>query len=278
MANSVLPYLIPFGVSLAVAGALRLLAGPDKGSRLAGLGVLLGFAAAWQWLLLAPWVPYDALSRVMHIAIGGAVIGLVLDFVSVPRPWTLALVLAYAVGSIWATLTGALLGPPPDEAGGWLRFGLYLLVWLALLGRLIAVKGEGPTALVVLFMLALGTGLVGQMSGEGAAAAAAYCLAAALFGYLVLAWILALPIVNLTVIGGAGAVLAIAMALAEPDSKVSLLALIFLGLVPFADGTAKRLPLGPEAIRPAFYPFALMAVAVLPILVAAIIAYVLAGQ
>jgi len=276
--NSLLPYSIPFGVSLALAGVFRLLAGPDKGSRLAGLGVLMGFAAAWQWLLLAPWFPYDALDRVIHIALCGVIIGLLFDFLPTPRSWTFAAILAYAIGSVWATVTGALIGPPPDDAGGWLRVGLYIVIWFALIGRFVRVRSEGPTVVVMLFLLALGAGLVGQMAGEGSAAATAYCLAAAVFGYLLLVWIMALPVSSLAIFGGAGAVLGILMALAEPESGVSLIAIAFLGLVPFADGTAKRLPMGTDTMKPVLYPLALMVIAVLPLFVAAIIAYVLAGQ
>ena len=214
----------------------------------------------------------------MHIMIGGVIVGLTLDFVQVQRLWFMIIVVGYALGSIWTTLTGAFLGPPPGDAGGWLRFGIYCAIWLALLSRLSALKHEGPSALVTVFMFATGLGLVSQMSGEGAIAATAYCLAAALAGYLALVWFLALPVGNVTVIGGGGTVLALTMALAEPGSNASLIALAFLLLVPFADGTAKRFPLGPVAMRPALYPLALMAVAILPISIAAIIAFVLAGR
>ena len=277
MFNSLLPYFIPFGVSLAVAGVLRLLAGPETGSRLAGLGVLIGFVVAWQWLLLAPWFPYDTLDRVIHIAIGGMIFGLILDFLVINRSWTLAAIFAYAIGSVWAAITGALVGPPPDDAGGWLRAGLYVVIWLAFIQRLTKLRVEGPSAVVILFLLALGAGLVGQMSGLGSAAATAYCMAAALFGYLVLAWILALPVGNLAILVGAGGVMGIIMSLAEPESGVSLIAIAFLGFVPFADGTARRLPLGGYAIKPILYPLALMAIGILPLLVATILAYVLVG-
>ena len=278
LSGTLLPYFIPFGVSLAIAGGLRLALGPERGALVAGLGILIGFAAAWNWLLLAPWVPFDALSRVMHIAIGGVVLGLALDFIEVRRLWFVGLVTAYALGSIWATLTGAILGPPPEESAGWLRFGLFCAAWLIMLARLSILKREGPTTLVFVFMFALGLGLVGQMSGEGAAAATAYCLAAALGGYLVLVWVLALPVGHVTVLGGSGAVLALAMALVEPGSETVLIALAFLFLVLFADGTARRLPLGPAALRPAFYPLALLAVALLPVSIAATIAFLLAGR
>ena len=278
LAETFLPYFIPFGVSLAVAGILRLVLGPDSGARAAGIGVLIGFAAAWHWLLLAPWVPYDALSRVMHIMIGGVIIGLSFDFLQIKRLWFVVIIAGYGLGSIWSTLTGALLGPPPDEMGGWLRFGFYGVVWLLLLYRLAILRQEGPSALVTVLMFAAGLGLVGHMSGEGSTAATAYCLAAALAGYLALVWFLALPVGNVTVIGGGGAILALSMALVEPESNASLIALAFLLLVPFADGTAKRFPLGPAAMRPALYPLALITVTILPISVAAIIAFVLAGR
>ncbi len=278
MVGLILPYFIPFGVALASAGAVRLLAGPDRGGRIAGVSILIGFAAAWNWLLLASWIPYDALSRVIHIAIGGFLIGLVLDLIQLGRTWSIVAALVFVLGCVWATISGALLGAPPEEAGGWLRFGLYILIWLGLFARLSVLKREGPTALVTAFMLAIGLGLVGQMSGEGAIAAAAYCLAAAFAGYLVLAWVLALAIGNAVLIGGGGAVLGLAMALAEPDTKVPAAALLFLLLVLFADGTAKRLPMGPAATRPAIYPLALIGVAILPVSMAAIIAFLLAGR
>lgn len=265
-------------MALAAAGALRLVAGPDKGARYAGISVVIGFAAAWNWLLLAPWVPFDALSRVIYIAIGGSIAGLALDLVALRRSWAIVIVAAvFVLGCVWATISGALIGAPPDDTAGWLLFGLYLFVWLGLLVRLDVLKREGPAALVTVFMLAIGLGLVAQMSGEGAVGAAAYALAAAFAGLLVLSWILSLAVGNVIVLGGGGAVLGLAMALAEPGSKASVIALIFLLLVPFADGTAKRLPLGPAAMRSALYPLALIGVSALPVSLAGVIAFLLAG-
>ncbi|GEM_PF-1160096 len=273
-----LPYFIPFGVALATGGALRLAAGPERGARVAGLCILFGFAAAWNWLLLTPWVPVDALSRVIHIAIGGFVIGFALDLIQPKRSWGVGLSVVYAIGSVWSTISGGLLGPAPSEAGGWLRLVLYLSLWFGLIRRLNVLRSEGPSGLVICVMLSLGLGLVAQMSGEGSIAAVAYCLVAALAGYLALSWILALAIGNAVVLGGGGAVLGVAMALLEPSSQASAVALLCLILVPFADGTAKRLPLGPSAFRPALYPLALMVIALLPISLAAIMAFLFAGR
>lgn len=276
--TELLPYFIPFGAALACGGALRLSAGSEWGARVAGLSILVGFAAAWQWLLLAPWVPSDGLSRVIHIAIGGFIFGLVLDVLQPSRRWFIIVAVGFALGSVWSAITGALLGPPPDEVGVWLRFVLYLAAWFALMYRFNKLKPEGPSVLAIGLMLALGLGLVGQMSGEGAIAAAAYCLGAAIAGYLALAWILALPLGHAVILGTGGSLLGLGMALADPFSDASSFALILLLLVPFADGTAKRLPLGPEALRPAIYPFALMGVAVMPVALAAILALVLSSQ
>lgn len=273
-----LPYFIPFGVALATGGALRLAAGPDRGARLAGLSILFGFAAAWNWLLLTPWVPVDALSRVIHIAIGGFVIGFALDLVQPRRSWAIGLSAVYALGSVWSAISGGLLGAAPDEAGGWLRLVFYLILWFGLISRLNTLKDEGPSSLAICLMLSLGLGLVAQMSGEGAIAAAAYCLMAALAGYLALAWILALAIGNAVILGSGGAVLGLAIALIDPGSKASAIAILCLILVPFADGTAKRLPLGPSAFRPALYPLALMVVALLPVALAAVIAFLFVGR
>ena len=265
-------------MALATAGILRLVAGPERGARIAGLSILFGFAAAWNWLLLAPWVPVDSLSRVIHIAIGGFAIGFILDLIQPRRPWVVAIAVIYAIGSGWSTISGGLLGPAPDEAGGWLRFVFYLLFWAGLISRLDTVRAEGPYGLVICFMLACGLGLIGQMSGEGAMAATAYCLAAALAGYLALSWILALAVGNAVILGGSGAVLAMAMALADPTSQASAIALSLLVLVPFADGTARRIPLGPAALRPAIYPLALIGVALLPVALAAITAFLFVGR
>lgn len=272
-----LPYFIPFGVALAVAGAIRLAAGPERGARYAGLSFLVGFAAAWNWLLLAPWVPFDALSRTIHIAIGGTVLGLIFDSFDLRRSWLVWLTLAFILGSVWATVTGALLGAPPETVGGWLRFVIYLVVWSALFKRLDGRKQEGPTALIMVLMLSLGLGLVAQMSGEGAAGATAYALAAALAGLLVLTWILSLRVGAVAILGGGGAALGIAMALVGPTSQASVISVVFLILVLYADGTAKRLPLGPEALRPALYPVALILVSVLPVALAGVLAFVLTG-
>lgn len=265
-------------MALATAGVLRLVAGPERGARVAGLSILFGLAAAWQWLLLAPWLPIDPLSRVIHIAIGGFVLGFIFDLAQPRRAWAIAATSLYVLGSVWSAISGGLLGPAPEEAGGWIRLVLYLLLWAGLMTRLTTMKAEGPSGLVICAMLALGLGLIGQMSGEGAIAAVAYCLAAALAGYLALSWILALAIGNAVILGGGGAVLAVSMAMADPASKASAIALLLLILVPFADGTAKRIPLGPAAVRPAIYPLVLIGVALLPVSLAAITAFLFAGH
>lgn len=276
--GQLLPYFIPFGAALACGAVLRLAAGPAWGARVAGLSVFVGFAAAWQWLLLAPWVPMDGLTRVIHIAIGGFLFGLVLDVLQPGRRWLVVVAAAFAFGSVWSAITGALLGPPPDEIGVWFRLVLYLAAWGLLLFRLRTLQSEGPSVLAISLMLAIGLGLVGQMSGEGAIAAAAYCLAAAIAGYLALAWVLAVPLGHAVVLGCGGTLMGLGMALADPFSEASALALVVLLLVPFGDGTAKRVPLGPEAVRPFVYPLALMAVAVLPVAVSAILAFLLSGR
>lgn len=278
MTGQLLPYLIPFGAALACGGILRLVAGPERGARVAGLSVLVGFAAAWQWLLLAPWVPMDGLSRVIHIAIGGFLFGLVLDVLQPGRRWLVMTAGAFALGSVWSAITGALLGPPPEEIGVWMRFLLYMAAWAAVMYRFNRLRLEGPSVLVMSVMLAIGMGLVGQMSGEGAIGAAAYCLAAAIAGYMALSWILAIPLGNAIVLGCGGTLLGLAMALADPFSEASSIALVLLLLVPFADGTAKRLPLGPTPLRPTLYPLALMGVASLPVALSAVLAYLLSGQ
>jgi hypothetical protein len=278
LTGSLLPYFIPFGVALAIGGVLRLAAGPNYGARLAGLGILFGFAAAWNWLLLTPWVPHDPLSRVIHIAIGGFLFGLVLDFVQPRRSITSIVVAIYTLGSVWATISGALLGPPPEEVGGWLRLVIYLLMWFGLFWRFTALRLEGPSVLIFSVMLALGLALVAQMSGEGAIAAAAYCLVAAVAGHLILTWVLALAVSQAVILGCGGTVLALAMALADPFAEASIIALFCLFLVPFADGTTKRLPLGPVALRPALYPLALMVVCLMPVGLSAVIAFLLSGR
>lgn len=278
MTGQLLPYFIPFGAALACGGVLRLAAGPERGARVAGLSVFVGFAAAWQWLLLAPWTPMDGLSRVIHIALGGFLFGLALDLIQPSRRWFILITAGFALGSVWSAVTGALLGPPPDEIGVWVRLALYLAGWFTLIFRFNSLRTEGPSVLAIGVMLAIGLGLVGQMSGEGAIAAAAYCLAAAMAGYLILAWSLAIPLGYGVILGGGGALMGLAMALADPFSQASSIALVFLILVPFADGTAKRLPLGPEALRTAVYPVALMGVAALPVALSAVLAFLFVGQ
>lgn len=278
MGGALLPYFIPFGVALAAGGALRLALGSERNVVFGPLAILFGLAAAWQWLLPQPWVPIDGASRVIHIAIGGFVIGTALHFFQFSLKVYLTVISLFALGSVWASVTGALLGPPPGEAGGWLRLVIYLVLWAGLMRRLNTLREEGPSALVILFMLAIGLGLAGQMSGDGPIAAVAYCLAAALVGYMLLAWVLAFPVGLSAVFGVGGAVLAIGMALAATQAQTSPIALLFLILVPLADGTAKRLPLGPAPFRPVTYPLALMAVAALPVAVATTVAFLSAAR
>lgn len=269
MLTQIVPYALPFGLTLALASLLRLVGGPETGARISGIALPAGFLAAWALFRGIDPAPRDALDLALHIALGGALLGMALDALRA-RPWmglTGAAILA-ATG-VWAAVAFPLRVPAGDALVRHLLVAAPLLAaWLLTLGRLAVVAGRppqrgdgGPADSVALLtglagglaLIAAAAGLAGTTGaapGDSGIARPALGLACAGLGLLA-------PLVapagmarlgQAGLLGGGGALLGLAQALVLVW-PVTTAPLAVLGLGLFAGPTARRLP-GPARLRP----------------------------
>lgn len=262
--------LLPLLVSAGTAGLVRIIGGPGRGSAAAGLGIACGALAGWLLLRGVPALPPRGIAAYTpYVALIGGVLGtLALAF---GRAVLLTLVVTSALAATWFFL-GRPMTPSWPLA---LKGGLMLCAWLVVLLRLESRPVKEPTAAVMLTMLAVGIAAVAWFAGDPATTRLVLTLAAATVGFLGWNWFGGLPFLAPALLGGAGTVLALATVQALSD-RAEAAALAVLLLIPFADGTANRLPSGSGLARRVFQPLLLALVCLLPVVLAAIIAHIAA--
>lgn len=261
---------LPFLVAAAAAGLSRLAGGPGRGVALAGIAVPAGFLAAWLVLRgLPPLPPRGSLAQVPYVALAGLLVGSICVLLSIRRGALLAVVVGFSVLAVWAAL---------GFATGWswlpaLKAAALLAAWLLVLLRLEGRAAKEPTAPVMLAMLAVGIGVVALVAGEPLWARLGFAMAAAAAGFLAWSWAAGFPFLLPAVLGGAGGTMALGGA-AAVSGALPWPALAVLLLVPFADGTAARLPSGSGLVRRLLQPLLLALTCLLPIVLGAALAYV----
>ncbi len=279
MLKSALMYLAPFVLTLVLAGAIRVLGGPERGARAAGVAVMLGFVLSWGFFLRPGWVQAGYFSRIGHIAFGAGLVGLALDLISAKRYWAALAAAIVILVSTWASVTGGLSLPGslsvPLTGGLALTVGGLAVVAFLIIARLDAARGRGATAPILLGIAALGVSFMARVAGAPDLAATGLMLALAVAGYAVLQGAVALPVGDSIVLGAGATLLALAWALAQDKPEIRL-ALLLVLLIFFAEGTAKRVPLPEARISAILYPLVLAGVAALPCTLAVLIAYVMA--
>ncbi len=262
--------LLPFAISAAAAGLVRLVGGPGRGSAAAGLGIACGALAGWLLLRGIPALPPRGLAAYTPYVAGiGAVAGVL--GLAFGRTMMLTLIVASALAAAWFFL-GRPIAPSWPLA---LEAGLLLCAWLVVLLRLESRPAKEPVAAVMLMMLACGIAAASWFDGDIGNARLSLSVAAAALGFLAWNWFGGLPFLAPALLGGSGAVLALATAQALSDRTMAA-ALAVLLLIPFADGTANRLPSGSGLARKILQPLLLALVCLLPVGLAATVAYVTA--
>lgn len=264
--------LLPFALTAFLAAAIRWTGGPERGARLAGIAVAAGFLISWGWVLRPGWVPHEPLSRVGHIAFVAALVGLCLDLLGLRRLWAALAAGVVVLAAVWASANGGLWPPQPVSWLGGLSMAALAVTAFLVLVRLDALASEGVSALVILIMLALGVAALGALAGDSPVALTALMLALALAGYLVVAAIAGVPARDAIVLGAGCAVLALAWAMAQRNAG-SAVGLVFLALMLFADGTARRVPLPKARISALIYPLILAAISALPLGLALLVVF-----
>ncbi|SOD89637.1 hypothetical protein [Caenispirillum bisanense] len=273
MVDLVLSLALPFLVAVAVAGVLRLSAGPERGGRLTGAGLAVGFLGWWLWARgLSPMVA-EPIHLAPHVTLGGLLLGAAAD------GWIGRRAAAWAVAAVFsAACLWALAGMPGDLAAVAAQ-GLPLLAVAALWGLSVAVPARAattaPAALLLLAMAALGLAGAAAAFGVAGVTAAALALAAASLGVLVWGPAAAAQPGWVPALAGGGTFTALAAALvaAEPGAAgpLAVLALVFL-----AEPTAARLPAGGARLATLARPLWLAAVAAVPAALAGFLAQVAA--
>lgn len=240
-----LALLLAGGVAVLATATLRLLGGSGTGARIAGVGLPIGFLSAWGWFVGVNFPPEGTFGLTSYIALGGMVLGVVLDTLAARRWLRLPATLGFVGLCVWLALGQPTGWPPTPVTRIELVLATILLcvVWLVLLARLKAdrVPGRGADGVMMILMLALGLGLVALQAEAMMVAGPALAMAAAAAGCLVVSWPMRLPLPLSAAFGGGGAVLGLAQALAAswPGTVVPLLV---LSLILFVGPTVRRLP------------------------------------
>ncbi len=270
MAKSALLYLVPLLLTPVLAGAVRLLGGPERGARVAGMAVVPAFALGWVLIVRPAWAPVDDISRIGHIALGTTLLGLLLDLIAAGRFWRAVGAAGTVLVCAWGSYTDTLA--LPTAAAPLLPVALLAAVAFVILARLDAVRGEGATPLILMAMAGFGIFFMARVVGDTTVAASALILALAVLGFVLPQAIASLPVGNSIILGGGSVLLAVTWALAHNHPQTRL-ALLLVPMIFFAEGTAKRVPLPEARISGVLYPLLLAVLAGLPLVLAVLVTY-----
>lgn len=270
--NTAVTLLLPSALTLVLAFALHILA-RERAQRVGLLPVALSVLICWIFVVRPGWVPVDDANRILHIAVGAALLGLALDVVRPHRLITALLAAGFVLGSAYATVTGNLsLNGQLALRDGLLVAGLTAIAFLSL-ARLDTMRKRPLSLMVLLAVVACGLAILAAIGGDVILRGLAMVLAAALVGYLVFVAVTGAPVTDGLVLFAGTPILAIVWALAQrhPDMR---LALVCLPLVLFAETTALRVPLPAARISAFLYPLLLALLVSLPLVLAGLIAFV----
>lgn len=232
--------LVPFATAALATGLLRLVLSGRQSATLIAVAPLLGFLAAHVLLFGPPALPpVMARDKIAWVAVLGTGLGFLL--LLMPR-WTDVLqtvVLAAPVGLVlWLAWRLPLTFEP-------LLAGVPLaLVGAGVVGPLAAARQRNPRRVLMLLSVVVGIAVIAAYGRSLSLAQLAVALAASLLGVLVAGR--SLHLMNATLLGPTGTVLALAGSLAL-FSEASRIALLLLAAVFAADRVAaglapRRLP------------------------------------
>ena len=271
MLKSLLLYIAPLVLTPLLAGAIRLFGGPQRGARVAGLGVMVAFALSWVYFVRPGWAPVSDLTRIGHIALGATLVGFLLDLLSPPRFVAAVAGAIVILVSTWASVSGGLAIPSAD--GPIVLAAALAVIAFLILARMDAVRGQGVTAVVLMGIAAAGVAVIARVTHDPALATTGLILALALIAYAIPQAVAGLPVGDSIVLGAGGALLALTWAVAHAHPEIRL-AMLLVPLIFFAEGTAKRVPLPQARISTLLYPLLLAVLAALPLGLAVLVAYV----
>ena len=274
--ESLLLISLPIVLTVVVAGVIRAAAGAERGARLASIAVAGGFIASWGFLLTPGWLPVDSFARVGHITGGAALTGMVLDFISPKRFWAAAAAGVVILVSIWANLNDGFAWNQAVSAAMGASFFVIAAGALFAVACFDRMREQRTVAFVTIVMVALALATQAVIVGDGDLAATALMLALAVGAYAVFQVVVPLMLGDSIVLGVGAALLAVAWAMVDRDPSARI-GLVLVPLILFADGTAKHIPLPAARISVVLYPLVLAGVAALPLILGALITFVVYG-
>ncbi len=270
--NAIVTLLLPPALTFVLALALQILI-KERGVRAGGLPVALGVLVCWVFVVRPGWMPVDDMRRILHIAAGAALLGLVLDALQPPRLIAAILAAVFVLGSAFASVTGLVWPRWPMTTSDGIAAGAAAVTAFLVLARFDSMR-ERPLSLVLLLtVVACGLTVLAALMKDAMLAGLAGVLATGLAGYLVFVVIMGAAITDGLILFAGASMLAVIWALAQlyPDIR---LALLCLPLVLFAETTAMRVPLPAARISTVLYPLILASAVSLPLVLAGLIAFV----
>ena len=267
---------VPFAVSVAAAGMIRLVAGSTSGPAMAGAAVTVGFITGFVLLFGAPMAwPDSATEKLFFIAVVGGIFGLALDLSREARHITLFVsALTPALPLLW-------LGWPRIMQADWTDILTLVVIALAGGGVLTELYGrhaqpaESGVKLVVGAMTLALIALIGT-----AASYAQLCgvLTAALAGFLFWLWPLARCRFAASAVFGPGLLFISLVGAIAVFTGVSRPALGLLLPIFYADRALGRFDTGIHKLNQALKPVLLAIIALIPAIAAVGLAHLLDGR
>lgn len=268
--KAILPHAGAFAVALVVLIGARFAAGSERGPRIAGAGLAVGFLVGVSLVSGFGWSGLGLVSRIGHIALGAALAGLALDWLKPGRTAQGIVLGIFAVGCGWAS---ALDGLIPKTLPSLMQLGLAVLLallWVGMMVRFSALSTHRATSLVVVIAATTGLAWLAAIADDAALRGVALCLMAAVFALAVASSIFAIELGSAAMTPVAAAVVAMAWALAQRQPE-TLIGLPVLALVLFAERTARRVPMPGGRISAYLYLAVLAAFCAIPVVIAAVL-------
>jgi len=270
--NSLLTFLIPPIGAFVLAFALHLLA-RERAARIALLPVVVTTLLCWAFIVRPRWVPVDDITRVLHVAVGAALLGVALDAAKPPRLAAAVLLAGFLLGSAFASVTGRLMPDGPISLRDGAIIGVLALAAFLVLARFDTMRERPLSLSILLALLGGGLAVLAAIAQDPVLTGLALVMAMAMVGTVAFVALTGAVLGDGTILFGGASMLAMVWALAQhhPDLR---LALLCLPLVLFAETTALRVRLPAARISALLYPLIFASLVSLPLGLAGLIAFV----
>jgi hypothetical protein len=267
---------VPFAVSVAAAGIIRLVAGSTSGPAMAGAAVIVGFITGFVLLFGAPMAwPASATQKLFFIAIVGGIFGLALDLSREARHITLF------VSALTPVLPLLWLGWPRVTDASWGDIATLAVIALAGGGVLTELYGRHAQPAESAVKLLIGAMTLAMLALVGTAASyAQLCavLTAAMAGFLFWLWPLARCRFAASAVFGPGLLFVAMVGAVATFTSVSRPALGLLLPIFYADRALGRFDTGIHRLNQALKPMLLAVIALIPAIAAVGLAHLLNGN